>query len=224
LALAFGSRKLNEKVSHTQPSRYPMAKTCPSCGHGPIGPFTDNCPMCAEPVRNVRSGGGGFGWPTGLFRWVIIGVTVAVLGVAGCCGLGMWRLGTAFKDAPAEMERLRMQAEADRRARTVVIAAADLLKEFQTDAAAADEKYRSKYLEITGVVERGGRGRYDRPFVVLSGGDETAKLKIECFFDMADEKDEVRIKRLGKGEPITVRGEYDGQVSNVQLRECVLVK
>ncbi len=201
-----------------------MAKTCPSCGHGPIGPFTDNCPMCAEPVRNVRSDGAGFGRPAGLFRWVIIGVTVAVLGVAGCCGLGMWRMGSALKDAPAEMERLRMQAEADRRARTVVVAAADLLNEFQTDPAAAHEKYTGKCLEISGVVERSGRGRYDRPFVILSGGDETAKLKVECFFDSADEKDEVRIKRLGKGQPITVRGEYNGQVSNVQLVECVLVK
>jgi hypothetical protein len=65
-----------------------------------------------------------------------------------------------------------------------------------------------------------GRGRMQ----IGVGGIETAKLKIECFFDLAEKKDEVRIKRLGKGQPITVRGEYDGQVSNVQLRECVLVE
>jgi hypothetical protein len=201
-----------------------MAKKCPSCGYSSIGPFIDNCPICAEPVRNVRSYGGGFGRPTGLLRWVLIGMGVAVLGVGGCCGLGMWRLGTAFKDVPAEMERLRLQAEADRRARTVVVAAVDLLQEFETDRAAADEKYTGKYLEISGVVERSGRGRYDRPFVILSGADETATLKIECFFELAEKKDEVRIKRLGKGQSITVRGEYDGQISNVQLRECVLVE
>jgi hypothetical protein len=41
---------------------------------------------------------------------------------------------------------------------------------------------------------------------------------------MAGPQDEARVKRLGKGQTITVRGEYDGQVSNVQLRDCVRVK
>jgi hypothetical protein len=41
---------------------------------------------------------------------------------------------------------------------------------------------------------------------------------------MWDEKELARIRRLGKGQSITVSGEYDGRVSNIQLRECVLVK
>jgi hypothetical protein len=208
-----------------------MAKTCPSCGYNGIGPFVDNCPICAEPVRNVRSDAAGFprlGGLSPVLRWVLGGALVAVLGVAGCCGLGMWRLGTAFqeaqKEAMKEMERAQAAAEADRRARTVVVGAADLLREFGKDPAAADRKYAGKYLEISGVVERGGRGRHDAPFVVLTGGDEKAKLKVECFFDGADKKAEARIRRLDKGQSITVRGEYDGQVSNVQLRECVLAQ
>jgi hypothetical protein len=201
-----------------------MAKTCPSCGYNSIGPFIDNCPICAEPVRNVRSDAAGFGRPSNLLRWVIGGVVVAVLGVGGCCGLGIWRMGTAMKDAQNEMERARADAEADRRARTVVVAAADLLQEFKDDPASADKKYAGEYLEISGVVERAGRGRYDRPFVILYGGDENANLKIECYFDLADEKDAARIKRVEKGQTITVRGEYDGQVSNIKVRDCVLVK
>jgi hypothetical protein len=107
----------------------------------------------------------------------------------------------------------------------VVVAASDLLQEFQKDPAAADRKYSGKYLEITGVVERKGRGRYDVPYVVLHGGDENAKMKIECYFDtIYEQRDDARIKRLGIGQEITVRGEYDGQVSNLQLRESVLVK
>jgi len=54
--------------------------------------------------------------------------------------------------------------------------------------------------------------------------DENTKFKVECFFDLGDPKDAVRIERLDKGEAITVRGEYDGRVSNVQLREYLLVK
>jgi hypothetical protein len=30
---------------------------CPACGYGPIPPLTDNCPMCAQPVRTGTEGG-----------------------------------------------------------------------------------------------------------------------------------------------------------------------
>jgi tRNA_anti-like len=206
-----------------------MAKTCPSCGYRPIGPFTDNCPMCAEPVRNVRSDAARSRLIANMppmLKWVLGGAVAVVLGVAGCCGLGMWKMGRVIENAQKEAERMQAEREAERKARTVVVTAADLLQDFQTDRDAADQKYAGKYLEISGVVERHGhgRGRYDAPFVVLHGGDENAKFKIECFFDLFDPRDDAGIKRLRKGQTITVRGEYDGQVSNVQLKECVLVK
>jgi hypothetical protein len=203
-----------------------MAKRCPNCGYGPIGPFTDNCPICAEPVRNVRSGGGGGfrpgGWPP-VVKWVVVGVIAGVLGIGGCCGVSLWRMGNAFQDVQKEVERQQAEREAARRARTVSVAAADLIREFENDPAAADQKYADKYLEVTGVVERGGRGRHDARFVILHAGDEGAKIKIECFFDSAGRADEARIERLSKGQTVTIRGEYDGRVSNVQLRDCELV-
>jgi hypothetical protein len=179
--------------------------------------------MCAEPVRNVRSDGAGFARSVWL-RWVIGGVVVAVLSVWVCGGVGMWLLTTVVKNAQKEMEQAQADEEADRRARTVVVAAAQLLQEFQDGADAADRKYQDKYLEISGVVERGGTSRDGIPFVVLHAGDENAKIKIECFFDSADDEDEAWIKQLRKGQIITLRGEYSGRVSHVQIRECVLVK
>jgi hypothetical protein len=131
----------------------------------------------------------------------------------------VWQMNQAIQNAGQIME----QMEADRKARTVVVAAADLLKDFQADPAAADDKYMGKYLEVTGVVERRGGGRNDTPFVVLHGGDENAKVKVECFFDLVYGPEEGRVRRLAKGQTVTIRGEYSGQVSNVQLRQCVLV-
>ena len=205
-----------------------MSKRCPSCGYSPIGPFTDNCPICAEPVRNVRSSGGGgggygFGRPNSLMKLVVGGVIVAFLGVAGCCGLSMWKFGNAIENAQKEMEKQKAAAEADRKARTVSVSAAEFLKEFQADTDAADRKYVGKYLEISGVVENSGVDRFNSPFVVVHGGDENAKFKIECFFDnLLDHQIEARVRRLVKGQAISLRGEYDGRITNVQLRECVL--
>lgn len=208
-----------------------MSKRCPSCGYGPIGPFIDNCPMCAEPVRNVRSGGRGRpGAPPPVIWWIVGGALGAVLLVVGFCGFGMWRMGNAMQDAiqnaQKELERAKAEREADRRARTVVVAAADLLREFQDDPAAAEQKYKGKYLELTGVVERTGRDRGNIAFVVLNGGDEKAKVKIECYFDdyLMGVPDPARVRQLDKGQTITVRGEYEGQVSNLQVRECELIK
>jgi hypothetical protein len=204
-----------------------VAKSCPSCGYRFIGPFIDNCPICAEPVRNVRSDGPGLGWPASWqawLRWVLIGTAALVLTVAGCCGLGMWRLGSAVQDAQKALLQQQEAFEADRKARTMVIASADLLQEFQMDAAAADRKCKGKILEVSGIVERTGKGGNSAFFAILHGGDEKAQLKIECFFDFVDEDDEARNNRLGKGQTVTVRGDYAGRVTHLQLRSCVLVK
>jgi hypothetical protein len=203
-----------------------MAKTCPSCGYSSIGPFTDNCPICAEPVRGVRSDGTGFYWWASLppvLRWVVLSVGVMALGVVGCCGMGMWNVNSAMRNYQQIAEEAMAKAEADRKSRTVEIAAADLLQEFGKDPDSADRKYGGKYLQISGVVERTGHERRETPFIVLTGGEDNAKLKIECFFDLFDMQDEAQIKRLDRGQSVKVSGEYHGRVSNVQVRECQLV-
>jgi hypothetical protein len=203
-----------------------VAKTCPSCGYRSIGPFIDNCPICAEPVRNVRSEGTGFWFASlpSLLRWAIVSVAVMFLSVVGCCGLGMWNLNTAMRNAGRMAEEAMAKEAADRQARTVVIEATDLLQEFGKDPAAADRKFAGKFLQISGVVESTGHEGRQSPFVVLTGDDVNAKFKIECFFDLFNVHDEAEIKRLDKGQSITLLGEYHGRISNLQVRECRLVE
>jgi hypothetical protein len=181
--------------------------------------------MCAESVRHVRGGPRGFAPLAGMSPWmraVIVAGAIAALGVvvtmAGRLGLGVGQRPPAG-DAPNELDR----AKAPRKPGTEVVTAAQLLQEFR-DNPAADRKYRGKCLEISGVVERSGTDGNDTPFIILHGGDEDAKLKIECFFDSAGDQDEVRIKRLRTGKTVTVRGEYEGRVSHLQIRDCVLIK
>lgn len=204
-----------------------MAKTCPSCGYSPIGPFTDNCPICAEPVRNVRSSAGGSAPPGSMppwLRWVLGGAVVTVVAVLAVCWiLGIWPARRADNDVEKLMTQMKAAIETQRRTRMVVVTAADLLQQCQNDPA-SERKYQGKYLEISGIVERCGKDGDQTPFVILHGGDQQAKLKIECFFDDADEGEAARIVRLSKGQTITVRGEYDGRVSHLQIRECVLVR
>lgn len=202
-----------------------MAKRCPSCGYSPIGPFTDNCPICAEPVRNVRSDGPRRGGGMGVFmRWLLAAVVAGVLGIAGCCGYGTRRMRNAFDEAHEMMEQARAKIEAERKARTIEVKAADLLKEFEDDAAAAESKYKGKYLVLSGSVERTGKNGDGISFAVLHAPDDWTPLKIECFFGYTDDGREIRVDHLAKGQTVTVRGEYSGRISHVQMRGCVLDK
>jgi hypothetical protein len=180
--------------------------------------------MCAEPVRYARGGGGGGGYHSGgwspALKGIIIAAVAAVLLVGGFCGMGIWQMGKAMRDLPKQMAEAQAQIEADRKARTVVVPTAELLQDFQKDPVAADQKYKGKYLELTGVVERTGKEREFVPFVILHAGDESAKVKVECFFEIADQAYRGRLDGLKKGDKITVRGEYSGQVSHIQLRMC----
>jgi hypothetical protein len=163
------------------------------------------------------------GWSP-VVKGLAVGALVVALMVAGCVGVGLWQFGKVMNNMKEQIAEAQARAEADRKARTVVVAAADLLKEFEKDPAAADAKYKGKYLELTGVVERTGKEREFTPFVILTAGDEKgdpkAGVKIECFFEIADQVYRNRIDGLKKGHSITVRGEYSGQVSNIQLRMC----
>ena len=200
-----------------------MARYCRSCKYGPVGPYVDNCPICAEPLRGGRrefgsGGGGGGGGTPGWVRWLLGSLLVSALSVAGFCGLGAWQMGNAMRDTQQQGLQAQAQFEAERQARTVLVSAADLLRDFQGDAAAAERKYRGKYLQVSGTVERSDLVRGEQ-FVILHAGDEAVPVKVECFFY------DLHTGRLPeKGQTITVRGEYEGRISHVQLRQCVLVR
>jgi hypothetical protein len=150
-------------------------------------------------------------------------VVVLLLAVAVliCVGFEVGRRGQV--NGPPRVPE-RAQAEAARRAPDVVISASRLLREFQSDPG-AEKKYRGKYLEISfGVVERSGTDPDGTPFVVLTAGDERAALKIECFFDSADDEEETRLQQLPRGGMISLCGRFSDRVSHLQLRECVLIK
>ena len=175
-------------------------------------------------MRNVRSDGHGGGW-LGLPRWFLISAACSLITFVGCCGMNMCQMPFMFRDAQKQMEELRAQMEADRKARTVVVKAEDLLQAFDDDAAEADKKYKGKYLEMTGVVDRTGKDGHGILFAVVHGGDEDAKVKVECFFGFETTRDEKQLNdQLPKGKTATIRGEYTGRVSNVQMRDCSLAK
>ncbi len=184
--------------------------------------------MCAEPVRNVysdefremhrESNWRNPGW------W---GAAVVIL-IGLCYGGSYFFNPNSFEqmeldDIKKFVAQANANREVDRRARTVAMPAAKLVEEFQIDPT-SEKKYRQKCLQVDGIVDRSGQeGEGGVPFVVLHGGDVNSKVKIECFFDEFDGRNDLLLNRMRKGQTLTVRGEFSGQVSNIQLRDCILI-
>ena len=87
----------------------------------------------------------------------------------------------------------------------ISVTAQELCSAYQDDEAAADEQYKDKILEVTGIVESVGRDREDNPYVVLTGGGMSEGVR--CWFSARD-IDQVLDLRITR--EATIRGKCHG--------------
>jgi hypothetical protein len=129
---------------------------------------------------------------------------------------GIADLGKRLEEQKQQMERQAREQqakEAQARANPVAVSARDLLDAYEADPAAADRKYRGRWLEVTGEVAVVN--------VVQSG-----------YFTLTDQGRFLRCgftdaaARLKQGDTVTVKGQCAGKPpgGNVQLLQCELVK
>ena len=102
----------------------------------------------------------------------------------------------------------------------IVITAADLLREFDADAIAAESKYRSQILEVTGIILEVGRNYNGAAFLRFYGNIVNL---ITCYSFNSNWDDQ--LSDISKGQEVTVRGkldEWDGLW--LSLRNCSVVQ
>ncbi|MCI0684771.1 MAG: OB-fold putative lipoprotein [Gemmataceae bacterium] len=99
---------------------------------------------------------------------------------------------------------------------TVSLTAEAFGGEIQKDAEAAERKYESVFVELTGTVNNVG-SRDREPFVTLDAGPES--LSILCL--LAQEKEPWA--KISKGQKIKVRGQWPDVSVQPTLEACVLV-
>lgn len=96
--------------------------------------------------------------------------------------------------------------------------ASKLYGDYESNAIAADEKYKDKELSVAGVVIDMNHGALGELYLVLAG-DEYDLLGVQCYFSEDYAK---RIARLQKGQTIRVKGTCDGKLMNVLLKDCII--
>jgi hypothetical protein len=106
----------------------------------------------------------------------------------------------------------------------VKVKAGDLLKEYGTNAVAADGKYKDKVIQVSGKfgsAQKVPLYGYSVQLLPEEAGDVNLS-GVQCFIVESAEADVGKLKEM---QPITMQGQCDGQVlGQVKMTKCTLVK
>ena len=98
---------------------------------------------------------------------------------------------------------------------SVTISASKLYKEYNENEIAADEKYKGKIIEVTGVIRDIGNDIMDNAYITLVGDEYFGD--IQCYFN-----EKSVVAKLSKGKRVTVIGSCSGLMINVQINNCIV--
>lgn len=97
------------------------------------------------------------------------------------------------------------------------LSADQLYSEYDANQVAADAKYKGKIVTIAGSINDIGKDVTDTAYVVIGG---TGMLNgTQCMFPKGQES---IIGNLSKGQQVTAKGEVNGKIGNVLVRNCTI--
>lgn len=97
----------------------------------------------------------------------------------------------------------------------IIVTSAQLVKEFQANEMDANKKYLDKAIQVTGTVSDVKNNQEGNPSIMLSSDD--AFTGVLCTLKEA-------APNISNGATVTIKGICSGMLSDVRLREAVLVK
>jgi hypothetical protein len=196
----------------TQPAAAPAASTA-ALAHPATRP-----PARRQVARPTRSAGGRVGEARGEInlpaKLGLAGAGAFALMVLACCGglavMSGGKGGHQSHSASAEVQ--------DNPA--IKVDAVCLFDDYEANEVSADEKYKGKVLEVSGVVVSIGKDLFDTIYVTLMVGGEFQLMKVQCFFG---NESKAEAAKLSKGQRVVVRGRCGGKFLNVVVNDCAFV-
>lgn len=109
----------------------------------------------------------------------------------------------------------------NRSAVPIIITAERLMADYKANEIAADEKYKGKILEVTGIIKEIGKDIFeDNMFVALESGGKLEIRSVQCFLEENLRK---KAASLSKGHRITLRGRCEGMIADIKIKNCEFV-
>lgn len=100
------------------------------------------------------------------------------------------------------------------------IKAKEILKAYEENEVGADQKYKGKIVQISGVVDTVGKGMFDSSFVTVGSGKPYEFRLIQCGIEKSEESVVANMKPKQK---ITIKGRVTGLFGNIGIDDCVVV-
>lgn len=100
------------------------------------------------------------------------------------------------------------------------VTAKELASAYETDMEKADTSFKNKIIKVTGIVNRMElKDKLDIHYITL-GVEEDLQVSVRCMFDKGHVNE---LRRLGRGQMVTVQGEFVGSMWDLRMIHCVLV-
>jgi hypothetical protein len=103
---------------------------------------------------------------------------------------------------------------------TVTVDAKTLLKDYKDNEVRADGLYKGKIVQTTGKIGDIKKDIMDSVYVTVGTGASIEIPIVQCFVDAAGA---AKASSLKKGATITVKGEVQGLMMNVQMHDCSIL-
>lgn len=130
---------------------------------------------------------------------------------------------TASSDTKSEEkeEKEEKEKEKEETEDVIIISATDLYNAFDNNAISAEEKYKGKTVQVTGVVGTIDEDIWGSPYVRLNA-DEFGISSVSCYFP---KKDKSNLASINSGETVTVEG-VCGEMGfmDVDVKNCSLIE
>ena len=102
------------------------------------------------------------------------------------------------------------------------ITVADLLATFEKEGEAANARFASQILKVTGAIEKiNVKQALDIYSITLNSPRKSLLLQgVRCVFDRSQAAE---LSQLATGQTVSVQGKFTGSMIDVSLRDCVMV-
>lgn len=201
------------------PGQYPPpGGTCVRCGQPlaagqvastPAGPM--HFPCSAEAYKQPPKKG----FPV----WAI--VLVAMVGMLSVCGVlaAVGRAKNTANDRRPSSESKPSESRPSQPASPDVTATiGEILKAYKGNELGADSTYKGKRVRVTGgVLDSIKKDILDQPYVTIGTGAPFEIPQVQC--SLAGDQ-VAKAARMNKGDRVTVTGDVEGLLMNVQMKDC----
>ena len=148
--------------------------------------------------------------------WVVVVVVLAAIG----SNMSTPQTSTSAPQAQQAPTTQQKTPTPTPKEAVVKVTATELYAAYKANEIAADDQYKGKTLEVTGIVDSIGKDILDTPYIQLEGGNSFSG--VQCMLSKDESSKAASVK---KGQKITLQGRGDGKALLTPIiRDCVIVQ